>query len=114
MSSAWQETKAPDGKVYYYNDQTKATQWTKPLEMMSAAEVHDPDSSALVLPTDMRGRERCKTSRGKSIRRPMEGLIGMHCSPALVLSSPLLHPIFPALTCQVSFPNPGNNLDDAR
>ncbi|KAF8534558.1 hypothetical protein BDD12DRAFT_756050 [Trichophaea hybrida] len=38
MSSAWQETKAPDGKIYYYNAQTKATQWTKPLDMMNTAE----------------------------------------------------------------------------
>jgi hypothetical protein len=32
--SLWKETKAPDGRVYYYNTQTKATTWTKPKEMM--------------------------------------------------------------------------------
>jgi pre-mRNA-processing factor 40 len=39
MSSPWQEARAADGKIYYYNAQTKATQWTKPVEMMSPAEV---------------------------------------------------------------------------
>lgn len=35
----WNEAKNADGRVYYYNTQTKATQWTKPLELMSPAEV---------------------------------------------------------------------------
>lgn len=35
----WQEYKSPDGRVYYYNSITKATQWTKPEELMSPAEV---------------------------------------------------------------------------
>ncbi|KAI1416980.1 hypothetical protein F5Y13DRAFT_153492 [Hypoxylon sp. FL1857] len=34
----WQEYKSPDGRVYYYNSITKATQWTKPEELMSPAE----------------------------------------------------------------------------
>ncbi|KAI1401576.1 hypothetical protein F4819DRAFT_457938 [Hypoxylon fuscum] len=34
----WQEYKSPDGRVYFYNALTKATQWTKPEEMMSPAE----------------------------------------------------------------------------
>ncbi|KAF3909812.1 hypothetical protein ABW21_db0202393 [Orbilia brochopaga] len=38
MSSLWQEARAPDGKIYYYNTQTKATQWQKPLEMMAPLE----------------------------------------------------------------------------
>jgi WW domain len=35
----WQEASSADGRVYYYNTQTKATQWTKPLDMMTSAEV---------------------------------------------------------------------------
>jgi len=35
----WNEARNADGRVYYYNTQTKATQWTKPLELMSPAEV---------------------------------------------------------------------------
>lgn len=37
--SAWQEHHTPDGRSYYYNNATKVTQWTKPEEMMSPAEV---------------------------------------------------------------------------
>lgn len=38
-ASAWQEHHTPDGRAYYYNSTTKATQWTKPEEMMTPAEV---------------------------------------------------------------------------
>jgi hypothetical protein len=37
--AAWQEHRTPDGRVYYYNALTKVTQWTKPEELMSPAEV---------------------------------------------------------------------------
>jgi hypothetical protein len=40
----WSEARAPDGRVYYYNTQTKVTQWTKPAELMSPAEVRLSDS----------------------------------------------------------------------
>jgi pre-mRNA-processing factor 40 len=35
----WQEAHNAEGRVYYYNTQTKATQWTKPIELMTPAEV---------------------------------------------------------------------------
>lgn len=38
-AAAWQEHKTPEGRAYYYNNVTKVTQWTKPEEMMSMAEV---------------------------------------------------------------------------
>lgn len=38
-ASAWQEHHTPDGRPYYYNASTKVTQWTKPEEMMTPAEV---------------------------------------------------------------------------
>ncbi|CCE33378.1 related to U1 snRNP protein [Claviceps purpurea 20.1] len=37
-ASAWQEHHTPDGRAYYYNSATKVTQWTKPEDLMSAAE----------------------------------------------------------------------------
>jgi pre-mRNA-processing factor 40 len=37
----WQEARNAEGRVYYYNVQTKATQWVKPLELMTPAEVSD-------------------------------------------------------------------------
>ncbi|KAK2742577.1 hypothetical protein FQN57_005203 [Myotisia sp. PD_48] len=36
--SVWQEARNAEGRVYYYNVQTKATQWTKPAELMTPAE----------------------------------------------------------------------------
>lgn len=36
---AWQEHRTPDGRIYYYNTLTKVTQWTKPEELMTPAEV---------------------------------------------------------------------------
>lgn len=35
----WQEARAPDGRVYYYNTATKATQWVKPVDLMTPLEV---------------------------------------------------------------------------
>ena len=37
----WQEARDAEGRVYYYNSQTKATQWTKPPELMTPAEVSE-------------------------------------------------------------------------
>jgi pre-mRNA-processing factor 40 len=37
--SLWREATNADGRKYYYNSQTKATQWTKPIELMTPAEV---------------------------------------------------------------------------
>lgn len=39
ISSVWQEARTPDGRPYYYNVQTKATQWTKPVDLMTPTEV---------------------------------------------------------------------------
>jgi pre-mRNA-processing factor 40 len=38
----WQEARNSDGRVYYYNTITKATQWTKPEDLMTPAEVKLP------------------------------------------------------------------------
>jgi len=35
----WQEARNADGRVYYYNTITKATQWNKPEDLMTLAEV---------------------------------------------------------------------------
>lgn len=35
----WQEAHNAEGRPYYYNVQTKATQWTKPVELMTPVEV---------------------------------------------------------------------------
>ena len=40
----WSEAKNADGRIYYYNTVTKATQWTKPEELMTPAEVTPPSS----------------------------------------------------------------------
>ncbi|PLN81512.1 hypothetical protein BDW42DRAFT_200853 [Aspergillus taichungensis] len=38
VPAIWQEARNSDGRVYYYNAQTKATQWTKPFELMTPVE----------------------------------------------------------------------------
>jgi pre-mRNA-processing factor 40 len=38
-AQVWQEHRTPDGRSYYYNTLTKATQWTKPEDLMTPAEV---------------------------------------------------------------------------
>lgn len=38
----WQEARTAEGRLYYYNAHTKATQWTKPLELMTPQEVFPP------------------------------------------------------------------------
>lgn len=38
-SSLWQEARNADGRVYYYNVQTKVTQWAKPAELLTPVEV---------------------------------------------------------------------------
>lgn len=37
-TSVWKATKTDDGKEYYYNSETKVTQWTKPDELKSNEE----------------------------------------------------------------------------
>jgi hypothetical protein len=38
-ATAWTEHKAPDGRMYYYNNDTKVSSWQKPDELKSNAEV---------------------------------------------------------------------------
>jgi hypothetical protein len=44
--SLWQEARTPEGRVYYFNVNTKATQWTKPEELMTMEEVCQSSSCA--------------------------------------------------------------------
>jgi pre-mRNA-processing factor 40 len=38
-AGTWQEHRTQDGRIYYYNTITRITQWTKPEDMMTPAEV---------------------------------------------------------------------------
>ncbi|KAJ8313679.1 hypothetical protein KUTeg_008240 [Tegillarca granosa] len=42
--SAWTEHKAPDGRIYYYNNATKQSSWEKPDDLKSEAEEYKSDS----------------------------------------------------------------------
>jgi len=44
----WQEARNPEGRVYYYNTITKETQWTKPADLMTPAEVGSIKIQSLV------------------------------------------------------------------
>lgn len=48
MPGLWQEARTADGRVYYYNTQTKVTQWTKPNDLLTPAEVCAPSRDALL------------------------------------------------------------------
>ena len=37
----WTEHKAPDGRTYYFNNETKQSVWEKPDELKTPAEVID-------------------------------------------------------------------------
>ena len=54
----WQEFKTPDGRTYYYNTATKATQWTKPQDLMTPAEVWLRSPCCLVKTTVLIGSQR--------------------------------------------------------
>lgn len=47
-AAIWQEHRTADGRTYYYNTATKVTQWTKPEDMMSPAEVSAASQSCNV------------------------------------------------------------------
>lgn len=61
-AAAWQEHKTPEGRAYYYNSVTKVTQWTKPEEMMSLAEVSEWSFLVLSL-SSMANELICPTAR---------------------------------------------------
>ena len=37
----WTEHKAPDGRLYYYNNDTKQSSWSKPEELITKGEVSE-------------------------------------------------------------------------
>jgi pre-mRNA-processing factor 40 len=52
VPALWQEARNPEGRVYYYNTQTKATQWTKPVELMTGVEVSLSTAAILYVEVD--------------------------------------------------------------
>lgn len=81
--SLWQEARNADGRVYYYNVQTKATQWAKPEELMTPIEVsprpsHLPFDSANIHPSYS---VLCRISHGRSIRRKVGANTGTTLRP---------------------------------
>lgn len=80
MSTLWQEARNPaDGRVYYYNVQTKETQWTKPADLMTPVEVLPCILPSLNIPdllTYFIYSERSKIHHGRSILQRMDENIG--------------------------------------
>lgn len=90
MPPLWQEARTADGRPYYYNIQTKATQWTKPVELMNPVEV-----SILLLTLACRNftvlmacavcSALWQTNRGRNILLKADGNTGTTQNPGKVL-----------------------------
>lgn len=74
----WQEARNADGRVYYYNTQTKATQWTKPIELMTPAEVISPEALP-IFHRLMTISGLCRINHGRSTQQREEGNTGISC-----------------------------------
>lgn len=77
VPAIWQEARNSDGRVYYYNVQTKATQWTKPFELMSPVEVGFFFFILVWIVLIYFPRGRCRISHGKSTRPKVGGSTGI-------------------------------------
>jgi hypothetical protein len=75
----WQEARTAEGKVYYYNVHTKATQWTKPIEMMTPVEVIS--FIHLMKRSAENHSVPCHSNRGKNIPRRKGGSTGLIQKP---------------------------------
>lgn len=75
VSGLWQEARNQDGRVYYYNTQTKATQWHKPEELMTGAEVSRTSSQCMSRLTQAAACARESTMEGVHRRRRTEVLV---------------------------------------
>lgn len=79
-SNLWQEARNADGRVYYYNVQTKATQWAKPAELMTPVEVRTCDLAHLLSPwillTRYLNSAHFRISLGRNILQRVDGNIG--------------------------------------
>jgi hypothetical protein len=79
-ASLWQEATNADGRVYYYNTQTKVTQWAKPAELLTPAEVRFHDcffplcfANPISVP--------CLINHGRNILQKVGGSIGIIQKP---------------------------------
>jgi len=77
MSALWQEARNPaDGRIYYYNTQTKETQWTKPVDLMTPAEVRKGQPRVYIQHADELYSEHCRILHGRNTQQKEEGSIG--------------------------------------
>lgn len=71
----WSEARNAEGRVYYYNTVTKATQWTKPLELMTPAEVSLLGSIISPSTQLIASSELWQTSHGRNTPQKVEGTL---------------------------------------
>jgi hypothetical protein len=75
-ATAWTEHRTPDNRVYYYNALTKVTQWTKPEEMMTPAEVRCACLLASLRTLLLRARTDCDSVTARSGQPALERIYG--------------------------------------
>lgn len=67
-AALWQQAQNAEGRVYYYNVQTKATQWTKPQELMTPVEVCTRPHNVMSLTDFFAARSRKPAMEGTHYR----------------------------------------------
>jgi hypothetical protein len=78
--SAWQEHRTPDGRPYYYHAASKTTQWTKPEEMMTPAEVGLIDTTN----SSPEHFTNCDVCPARPVEAALEGIHGRRRAEILV------------------------------
>lgn len=112
LPALWAEARAADGRVYYYNTQTKATQWTKPVEIMAGPEVMKGAFAATNAQANRRFGQKALSSsswkeyshEGRKYWHNSETNVTTWDMPDVLKNSQVAAPVIPALPAKPAAP----------